>query len=84
MSKAKALLPLLWELFPGHPNLLQALWQPLEGRQVRKPVRGREGCNVAVMDGQYVLTETPGPYADEPCIYQRFHEPPRFDGRTTT
>jgi len=77
----KALLPLLWELFPGHPNLLPASWQPLEGSQVRKPARGREGANVAVLDGQHVQLETSGPYGAEPCIYQQFHEPPRFDGR---
>jgi glutathionylspermidine synthase len=78
----KALLPLLWELFPGHPNLLPASWRPLPGRQVRKPARGREGANVAILDGATVLTETPGQYGREPCIYQQFHPTPQFEGRS--
>ena len=78
----KALLPLLWELFPGHPNLLPASWQPLEGRQVRKPICGREGANIAILDGSDVVIETPGQYGDEPGIYQQFHETTRFDGRS--
>jgi glutathionylspermidine synthase len=78
----KALLPLLWELFPGHPNLLEASWRPLAGRQVRKPTRGREGANVAILDGGSIVAETLGPYGSEPCIYQAFHPTPRFDGRS--
>ena len=45
----KGLLPILWELFPDHPNLLPAyeLAAPLGGRYVRKPKLSREGSNVA-------------------------------------
>jgi glutathionylspermidine synthase len=78
----KALLPLLWELFPDHPNLLPASWRPLVGRQVRKPTRGREGANVTILDGSTVVTETAGPHGDEPFIYQAFHPTPQFDGRS--
>jgi glutathionylspermidine synthase len=77
----KALLPLLWELFPEHPYLLPASCQPLGGRQVRKPTQGREGANVAIMEGTRVVAETPGAYGDTPCIYQEYFETPRFDGR---
>jgi glutathionylspermidine synthase len=44
----KGLLPILWELFPGHPNLLPAYEEaaPLGGRYIRKPRLGREGSNV--------------------------------------
>jgi glutathionylspermidine synthase len=78
----KALLPLLWELFPGHPHLLPASWQPLPGRQVRKPTRGREGANIAIMEDTRILATTPGPYGNEPCIYQQFQPTPCFEGRS--
>jgi glutathionylspermidine synthase len=77
----KALLPLLWELFAGHPNLLPASWKPLEGWQVRKPTRGREGANIAILNGDDVVEETPGDYGNELCIYQQFQPTPRYDSR---
>jgi glutathionylspermidine synthase len=78
----KALLPLLWGLFPDHPNLLPASWQPLPGRSVRKPILGREGANITLLDGDQQLLTTPGDYGGGPFIYQQFHETPKFDGKT--
>lgn len=76
----KAILPLLWELFPDHPNLLPASWSPLPGRCVKKPVLGREGANIAILeDGQHVEGTT-GDYGDGEFIYQAFLDTPRFDG----
>ena len=34
LLNSKGLLPVLWELFPDHPNLLPAYWSP---RQLRAP-----------------------------------------------
>ena len=47
----KALLAVLWELYPGHPNLLPAyLDQPgLLTEYVRKPRLGREGANISIV-----------------------------------
>ena len=47
----KALLAVLWELYPGHPNLLPAyLDQPgLLTEYVRKPRLGREGANITIV-----------------------------------
>ena len=78
----KALLPLLWKLFPDHPNLLRAEWKPLPGRSVRKPALGREGANITILDNGHEVEATPGNYGDGEFIYQAFHETPRFDGRT--
>jgi len=78
----KALLPLLWELFPEHQNLLPASWDPLPGRYVRKPALGREGANITILDNGHCLAATTGAYSDGEFIYQQFHETPRFDGRT--
>lgn len=69
----KALLPLLWERHPGHPNLLAAHFTPEPfGREahVRKPMLSREGANVSlVRDGRTVL-DTPGDYGREGFVYQ--------------
>lgn len=80
----KGILPILWELFPGHPNLLPAYREPgpLAGRRVvRKAALGREGADIRITDGATVLVETAGAYADSGYIYQEFYEPPTFDGR---
>ncbi len=77
----KALLPLLWKLFPDHPNLLPASHKPLPGRCVRKPMFGREGANITIFDDGKAVLETPGDYAGT-YIYQRYFETPKFDGRT--
>ena len=47
----KALLAVLWELYPGHPNLLPAyLDEPgLLTEYVRKPRLGREGANISIV-----------------------------------
>ena len=78
----KALLPLLWELFPDHPNLLPASWERLPGRCVKKPALGREGANITILDDGRPIEGTGGEYADGEFIYQAFHETPKFDGRT--
>ena len=45
----KAILPVLWELFPQNPYLLEASFEPLpHGDYVRKPIFGREGANFQV------------------------------------
>ncbi|MFC4526864.1 glutathionylspermidine synthase family protein [Dyella halodurans] len=74
----KAILPLLWEFFPGHPNLLAAsrVRADIEGAVVRKPCWGREGAGVIVLD-----SNAPEPRADEPCIYQALAPLPVFDNR---
>jgi glutathionylspermidine synthase len=71
----KGLLALLWELFPGHPNLLPAFREPgrTGGPEVAKPLWGREGANI-VAPG----IATPGPYAADGMVHQAWAELPRF------
>ena len=51
----KGILPLLWEMFPDHPNLLPAYFEddPESGKLgdsfARKPLYSREGANVALV-----------------------------------
>jgi glutathionylspermidine synthase len=75
----KALLVILWELFPGHPNLLPAYFEParLGTRYARKPKLAREGANVTLVDGT-VVEQSDGPYDSEDCVFQALAPLPRF------
>ena len=79
----KGILPILWDMFPEHENLLPAYRDPapLAGLPaVRKPTLGREGANIQITDGSRILTETRGAYGDGDYIFQAFAEAPCFDG----
>ncbi|MGE0723480.1 MAG: glutathionylspermidine synthase family protein [Alphaproteobacteria bacterium] len=78
----KAVLPLLSELYPDHPNLLPASFDPaaIRGPKVRKPILGREGANVAIVEDGATVAESDGPYGEEGFVYQALHPLPDFDG----
>jgi glutathionylspermidine synthase len=80
----KAMLPVLWEMFPDHPNLLAASFEP--GRfatdYVKKPIFSREGANVSIhSDGRE--EHAGGDYGAEGFIWQAYHALPQFDGNHT-
>jgi len=83
---SKAILPLLWEMFPRHPNLLPAYFEadPESARLgqsfVRKPLYSREGANVEIMVGGEAIDADEGPYGEEGFIKQAVATLPRFDG----
>jgi len=76
----KALLPILWELNPGHPNLLPAAFERwrISGDYVQKPIYSREGANVTLYRGAEVLREG-GSYGGEGWIYQAYTPIAHFD-----
>src|SRR5439155_642151 len=77
----KSILPILWELFPNHPNLLPAFREPAGLREwVKKPRFGREGQNVEVRTATGG-EEQPGEYGDEGFVYQQYFALPVYDGR---
>jgi len=78
----KAALSLLWEMAPNHPNLLPAalVRGGIEGPVVRKPIFGREGANVQVIEADRVVAETGGSYGAEGFVYQAHAPLPAFDG----
>ena len=80
----KAILPILWEKFPGHPNLLAASFEPgkFSTDYVKKPIFSREGANVSITTGGRTV-EAPGDYGAEGFIWQAYHELPRFAGNYT-
>jgi glutathionylspermidine synthase len=67
----KGILPILWELFPGHPNLLEAHFHDPKKLTdyVKKPLLSREGANLTIRRGSSVHEST-GPYGVEGFVYQ--------------
>lgn len=78
----KGLLPVLWELFPDHPNLLPAYDQPepLKGSYVRKPKLSREGANITWVEKGITLEDTDGGYGAEGHVFQALAPTPSFGG----
>ncbi|MEY2161345.1 glutathionylspermidine synthase family protein [Rhodanobacter sp. FW106-PBR-LB-2-11] len=81
----KGILPLLWERFEGHPNLLPAYFEapnptPLADGWVRKPLFSREGANIRMRTREGTTVESDGPYTEAPNIRQAYHPLTRFEG----
>jgi glutathionylspermidine synthase len=83
----KGILPLLWEMFPDHPNLLPAFFEDdpnaasLGAAFVRKPLYSREGANVTVINEGITVVEQEGPYGAEGFIRQAFAPLPNFSNQ---
>lgn len=82
MFSNKGLLAILWELYPGHPNLLEA---HLDGpaampEYVKKPLLGREGANITLKTTKGENT-TPGPYGNGRFVYQAVAPIPEMSHR---
>jgi len=77
----KGILAILWELFPGHPNLLPAYFQPdrIKGDFVEKPLYSREGANVTMHAGG-ATRHSPGSYGAEGFVYQAAAPLPNLGG----
>ena len=82
----KGVLPLLWQFFEGHPNLLPAYFEDdpkaekLGGNSVKKPIYSREGANVEIMVEGEPRFARPGPYGEEGAIIQAYQPLPVFEG----
>lgn len=91
----KALLPMLWKMFPNHPNLLPAYFEdeleqvPIGSELVKKPIFSREGANISFTDHKGDLLEcketihSSGPYGEEGYIYQKRYDLPLFENNYT-
>jgi glutathionylspermidine synthase len=83
----KGILPLLWEMFEGHPNLLPAYFEDdprareLGASYVRKPLYSREGANVRLVSEGVPLAEHFGPYGAEGFVRQAFATLRNFSGQ---
>ena len=71
----KGILPILWELYPNHDNLLPAYFAANAGDThglrdyVRKPLHAREGANITMVRNNTTVVSTDGPY-DGACVVQ--------------
>ncbi len=77
----KGILPILWELFPGHPNLLECYFNQPKNLPdyVKKPLLSREGANLTIQRGG-VTDNTEGPYGDEGFVCQALARIPNLNG----
>jgi glutathionylspermidine synthase len=82
----KGILPLLWQLFEGHPNLLPAFFEDdpkaaaLGTSFVRKPLYSREGANVSLVSDGIAVSAEGGPYGAEGFVRQALAPLPDFGG----
>ena len=71
----KAILPILWSLYPDHPNLLNSSFnltdELKEKGYAMKPIVGRCGSNIKIFAaGDTLLHETAGQFDQRDQIYQ--------------
>lgn len=90
LPSSKSILPVLCEIFPGHPYLLHSSFELtpdlIEGGHVAKPVRGRGGKNVSLFEpflGQGSIQPaeaTSGRWAEDVLVYQELCFLPKLGG----
>ncbi|MDD2399914.1 MAG: glutathionylspermidine synthase family protein, partial [Sulfurovum sp.] len=79
LFQSKGLLKILWDLYPNHPLLLETSFEPLKDqKQVKKPVFGREGGSVAIIDenGENIAV-CEGEYGSYKMVYQSYIQLPK-------
>ena len=76
----KAILAVLWELFPNHPNLCEAYIGASKSMKeyARKPLLSREGANVTLRTTT-TTEKTGGDYGKEGFVYQALAPVPDFN-----
>jgi len=82
IMSCKGMLPILWELYPDHPNLLPAYFEP--DRLVsyaKKPLYSREGSNIELVANGQLIASDDGPYGGEGYIYQGLYSLPKMGGK---
>lgn len=78
----KGILPILWELYPNHKNLLPSYFDNPHGMMdyVQKPIYSREGANITIFRNGVQDTTVGGDYGEEGYIYQKLFNLPNIDG----
>ena len=84
----KMLLVYLYKLFPNHTNILPAYYSK-DGENTShmrsyacKPVLGREGANVSIINNNSVVERNSGDYGEEGFVLQEYFEMAKFNGNT--
>ncbi len=78
LFQSKGLLKILWDLYPNHPLLLETSFEPLaRQKQVEKPIFGREGGSVTIIDeNNHKVEAVEGDYDSHKMVYQAYTELP--------
>ena len=77
----KAILPILWEIYPHHPYLLKTYFDKGDlVNYAKKPILSREGANIELIKNGQAIEQTKGEYGEEGFIYQDLFELPDFEG----
>ena len=81
----KAILPIIWSLYPNHPLLLEADFELtdslLSSGYVTKPIVGRCGANISLFDeSQKEIASTGGKFGEQTQIYQQLFPLAQLDG----
>ncbi len=78
----KAILPVIWSLFPDHPYLLDSQFELTEnllrGGYVEKPIVGRSGENIVITDTDDIIGRTEGRFGNRQRIYQSLFRLPQI------
>ncbi len=76
LFQSKAILKILWELYPNHPLLLETSSRPILGKTcVEKVLFGREGANIKIVSPSGTTeTITEGEYKEQNTIFQEYTE----------
>lgn len=75
----KAILPILWELYPDCPYLLPAYFeQGTLTNYVKKPFLSREGANIDLVMKHISLDKSDGQYGNEGFIFQELFTLPNY------
>jgi glutathionylspermidine synthase len=71
----KAILQVLWAMFPDHPNLLAAsvLKERIGDTYVAKPFLAREGANIEVVRSGQTVARSAGEYRQGLTMYQQLY-----------
>ncbi|WP_188765940.1 glutathionylspermidine synthase family protein [Emticicia aquatilis] len=74
LFQSKAILKILWELYPNHPLLLETSSQAILGKTcVEKVLFGREGANIRIISPSGTTeTSTEGEYFEQNTVFQEY------------
>ena len=80
----KAIMSVLWQLFPDHPYLLDTQFELTDRLRAKgyaeKPIAGRCGHNISIVDQGEVLASTQGKFGKQDVIYQELCMLPEIGG----
>jgi glutathionylspermidine synthase len=78
MFQSKGILKILWDLYPNHPLLLETSFEPLPNqKQVAKPIFGREGESVSILNADGSINDNiDGDYDNHKMVYQAYTQLP--------